>query len=166
MLQHADDRQDRIFFPEEDGSVMITCPSCGTEKTIDTATHETQKIQFNRNCRCKCKCGNTFGCKFEFRKVRRKKVKLVGTFRFTGHKTWNDIIIRDLSLRGISFTCLDPIKIQPADTIEVTFRLDDKNKSSVFKTATIMRMKDGVVGARFKMTTEYDKELGFYFMNS
>ncbi|MGD2029316.1 MAG: PilZ domain-containing protein [Desulfobacterales bacterium] len=149
----------KTVYVYDDNQATIICAKCGFWKNIDTANYKNTK----RRLRAKCKCGEVSRFKIEFRKNYRKNVRLPGEYIVKGKGQKGEILVRDISMRGIRFETLKPHKISKNDTLEVKFKLDNKKKSEICKKYKVIRVQGRIVGANYSDPYFYDKELGFYF---
>ena len=149
------------IFVDKSNRATVVCPSCGHSKQFDM----TKFRNINKKLKGRCKCGESFLCTFEFRQYFRKETKLRGHFTFLGDRFQHDVLIKDISRYGLGFSMLSACDIKIGDMLEVTFRLDDANKTVIRKEVEVKSVHDRFVGCQFAGTQWYDKELGFYLMN-
>lgn len=159
-MQNDNDKAPIKFFVDSQNKVTMRCPKCGTSRTIDAATLKTSVKQINITC----KCGEVFRGVFEFRKCYRKAVLLPGKYKDLNKPKRGDIVIKDLSMGGIGFTCEPSQKIKPGDHLEVVFRLDDAQKSEITLQVRVRSVKGGFVGTERTDKQLYQGALGFYLM--
>ena len=88
------------------------------------------------------------------RKLSEYSIQTIGEKRY--------IIVRDLSMTGIRFECLDPHQILKDDTFKVKFKLDNPNRSEIRKSVKVIWVKDRIIGANFIETHSHKTDLGFY----
>jgi len=138
--------------------VSIICPKCGFEQNIDaTKFKDTQKKLKGR-----CRCGEPYQFTIEFRKRYRKDVSLPGEYNLQGKGEKGDIVVRDLSMIGIRFECLNPHHILRDDTVKVKFELDDPKRSDIQKHVKVVWVEDRIIGAYYIETKLYKNDLKFY----
>ena len=107
------------IYADNGNRVSVNCLKCGLELNIDiTKLKNTQN-----NLEGECKCGEPYQYTIEFRKRYRESVKLEGEYFIHGIKEKGRIIIRDLSMIGIRFDCLNPHHISKDDVLRVKFNL-------------------------------------------
>jgi hypothetical protein len=98
----------------------------------------------------------------ELRKRPRKNVKLPGQYSIQTIGEKGDIIVRELSMIGIRFECLNPHHIARDDTVKVKFKLDEPGRSEIKKSVKAVWVKDRIIGAYYTETKSYKANLGFY----
>ncbi|MEJ2656529.1 MAG: PilZ domain-containing protein [Desulfobacterales bacterium] len=143
-----------------DGSnqVSIICTKCKLEQNIDvTKLKGTQK-----NLKGKCRCGEPYQFNIEFRQRYREDVRLSGEYFIQGIEEKGEIIVRDLSMSGVQFECLNPHHISKNDELKLKFNLDDSKRREIRKSVKVIWVGDRTVGAHFIETKLYKKELGSY----
>lgn len=147
-----------ICYVDKTGLTTLRCPQCGTAKTIDT----TKKDYAFKTFRAKCKCGSRITGRFEFRRYYRKKVRLSGSYRHRNSGIRGKIIVEDISLMGIGFTCLRKHHFQKGDQLDITFTLDNPQKSTVTLWVIVHHIRDRFVGVQ-RCDSQLDQpDLGFY----
>jgi len=138
--------------------VSIICPKCRLEQNIDTTNFKDTQKKLDG----KCRCGEPYQYSIEFRKSYRKDVRLPGEYIIPGIEEKGDMIVRDLSMIGIRFECLNPHHISKDDTVKVKFRLDDPNRSEIQKPVKIVRVEDRIIGAYYIEKKLYETNLALY----
>jgi hypothetical protein len=155
------DSQDILtFYADEKDQATITCPKCSFIRTISALPYKDVK----RALKVGCKCGNKFLCRIEYRKYFRKKVNLAGEYGNPKTGEHGDMLVADLSMKGIGFPPVQPHQLKPEDTVIVTFKLDDRNKSEVKRKTTVRAVKGSFIGAEFVEGQPINRELNFYLM--
>jgi len=149
----------KTVYVYDDDQATIICDKCGFWKNIDTINFKNTK----KRVKAKCKCGEVFQFTIEFRKNYRKNVRLSGENIIKGKGEKGEILVKDISMRGIRFETVKPHKISTNDTLEVKFKLDNKKKSEISKKYKVIRVQDRIVAANYSEPYFYDKDLGFYF---
>ena len=147
-----------------DKTAVITCPECGKQKTIQSITFKGHKHRLT----VKCSCNEVFTVNLEFRKRKRKKVNLRGTyFNHSQDGKSGSIVVRDISLSGLEFTSFDIHDFKLEDEITLTFTLHDEHLSEIKKDAVVKDIRNNTVGCEFERGGEfaYDGPLGFYIMS-
>ena len=146
------------IYTDDTNRVSIICPKCGFEQNIDaTKFKDTQKKLKGR-----CRCGEPYQFTIEFRKRYRKDVSLPGEYNLQGKGEKGDIVVRDLSMIGIRFECLNPHHILRDDTVKVKFKLDDPKRSDIQKHVKVVWVEDRIIGAYYIETKLYKNDLKFY----
>jgi hypothetical protein len=146
------------FYVNDDNQTTIVCPKCGFAKTIDTTNYKETKKQLKANC----KCGEAFKFTLEFRKHYRKDVRLPGEYSVPEKGKQGEIVVRNLSLSGVQFTCVRPHQILPGDTLELKFNLDNSARTEIRRSSKVMWVRDYDVGAQFIGPKSFERDLSFY----
>jgi hypothetical protein len=98
------------------------------------------------------------------RRYYRKSVSLNGEYRNRRTGSVGDILVEDVSFKGIKFTTIGLNDIQVEDQLQVSFTLDDSKRSVIKRKVLAKYVKANDIGAEFVNPPEYDKELGFYLI--
>jgi len=146
------------IYTDDTNQVSIICPKCRLEQNIDTTNFKDTQKKLDG----KCRCGEPYQYSIEFRKSYRKDVRLPGEYIIPGIEEKGDMIVRDLSMIGIRFECLNPHHISKDDTVKVKFRLDDPNRSEIQKPVKIVRVEDRIIGAYYIEKKLYETNLALY----
>ena len=149
-------------YVDETNTVTIICPECGFEKKIDMKNFKGTE----KKLKVECRCGKINEFIVEFRKQYRKKVSLPGEYTVRQKKEKGEILIRELSLKGIRFESLRPHNVSINDTLDVTFMLDNPMRSKISRIFKVIWIKDRMVGANCIEPKLYEKDLGFYLQIS
>lgn len=147
-----------VCYVDKEGITILQCPQCGNTKKIDTATNNYAFKKF----KAKCRCGAHIRGQFEFRHHYRKNVNLSGSYVHPESQVRGKIIVENISLMGIGFTCLRKHSFQKDDELEVVFTLDDAQKSRVKLLVTVMNIRERFIGARRRDAQIEKPALGFY----
>lgn len=152
------------IFAGKNGGAVFTCPHCGFVKTFDASAYR------NRDSRLtlKCQCGQQVPVLIEFREHYRKQVNLSGECFLPRTNSTFHIRIKDLSLSGLFFTILSNMREDRSpflvnDAVTIQFYLDEHSQKMIERKAVVKNIKESGIGVNFTQT-EYDKELGFYFL--
>ena len=94
-----------------------------------------------------------------------KKQNYAAILPFLGDRFQHEVYVKDISRQGLGFLMLSVCDIKIGDILEVTFRLDDANKTVISKQVEVKSILDLFVGCQFAGPQWYDKKLGFYLMN-
>jgi hypothetical protein len=143
-----------------EGRGLITCPSCGFGKTVDFKG----AIPVNRNAKIRCKCGKTFDGFLEIRQHYRKQVKFSGHYTNLTSVRSGRMTVENISQRGIGFRVMGPEYFKKEDVVNVTFDLDDGQRSRITASGSVRQVQGNFVGCRILGIREGEKELGFYLM--
>ncbi len=146
----------------------IVCPRCGGEIKVGYS----QIKVWGHIVEARCPCGKQFQIKIEAREAYRKSVHLNGFFikenplNESNHKniTWGDIIITNISKKGMGFRALNSAGIQKGDSIKVKFKLDNTLGSTIEKNVAVKKVSGNYIGCVFTKADKYDVTLGFYLM--
>ena len=161
-MEDAQEKKKIKVFVDNNNRVTVICPACGHSKQFDV----TKFRNLNKTLRSRCKCGESFFCTLEFRQYYRKKTKLRGHFTFLGDSSQYEIFVNNVSLKGIYFSMPSVCDIKIGDMLKVSFTLDDTNKAVIRKQVEVKSVHDRLIGCCFTDPQWYDKELGFYLMNT
>jgi hypothetical protein len=133
-----------------DNSAVLTCPHCGSQKAIPVESFRGRKSTI----KIKCACSNIFYADLEFRKKKRKRTNLRGTYINQSQKNRRGpLIVQNISLGGLAFSSID-IK---------DFNVGDE----VRKDAIVVEVRTYTIACVFERGGEfaYDGPLGFYIMS-
>ncbi len=147
-------------FVRPDNTVTIVCPVCKTTKQISAAPYLHKK----HSIKIRCVCDAIFTVQFDFRRHYRKQTSLRGTYRIIDSpETGGGIIhIHNISRSGLGFTVSGLHTMQEKQTIQLEFRLNDKNLTRLTKQATIQTVHNNFIGCQFVDQDSLEKALGFY----
>ena len=149
------------FYASTDDTVKITCPKCNISKSFNVNEYKAS----NRGIKARCTCGNIFRCVIEFRKYYRKTVNFTGEYRNAKTGDSGQMVVESLSLSGIDFINLASQNlIMKNDLLDVSFHLDDSNKTFIQRKAKVSASDKNMINAIFIKFQPYDKDLGFYLM--
>ena len=148
-------------FVRPDNIVVLTCPHCGHQREVHVSLFKGKRT-------VRIKCCKSFKVLVDSRKIARKQTRLMGTYKHQSHKNGKSkIIIHDLSLHGISFSCLDfPYNL--GDELTVEFTLEDEYQTLIKQDAIVRNVRGNVAGCEFiknEMSTVYDAPLGYYVVH-
>lgn len=147
-----------VCYVNEKGLTALRCPQCDTSKKVDMTTLGSAFKKF----KAKCKCGSLIQGQFEFRSHYRKKVKLAGRYRKRKNGKRGEILVEDLSLKGIGFSCTGKHQIQKGDHLDITFCLDNARRSEIEFWVVVENVRGQFIGAQRCDTQLYQPDLGFY----
>jgi len=148
-----------------DNSAVITCPHCGSKKSVPLESLKGRKY----NIKVKCACKNIFSVDLEFRKKVRKRTHLRG--RYINHSQKNSsgtLIVQNISLGGLAFSSMDIKNFKERDELTIEFNLDDDHRTVITKDVIVVNVGERIIGCEFERGGEfaYDGPLGFYIMSS
>jgi hypothetical protein len=147
-----------VCYVGKDGLAALRCPNCGTTKIIDTA----KKNYAFKAFKATCKCGEQIRGQFEFRQYYRKKVNLSGRYRHRESGVQGKILVDNISLMGVGFTCMRKHRFKKGDHLDISFTLDNDRKSKVSLWVVVERLQDRFVGAKRQDPHVSQPDLGFY----
>ena len=145
-------------YVDDSNQASIVCPKCGHEKKLDVTNFK----DTHKRLKAKCRCGEAFRLTLEFRKHKRKKVRLPGEYFVRGKTEKGDIIVEDISLGGVRFASLNPHYISREDKVELKFSLDNPMKTKIHTPIKIKWIIDRNVGGQFFDPKSLEKDLGTY----
>jgi len=147
-------------FVRPDNTATIICSVCKTTKQVSAAPYLNKK----HSIKIRCTCGTTFTVQFDFRRHYRKQISLRGIYRMVDPlRAGGGVIhIRNISRSGIGFTVSGLHKMQKKQTIQLEFRLNDKNLTKLTKQATIQTVNNNFIGCQFVEQYLIEKALRFY----
>ncbi len=155
----------------EDGSATIRCGQCGRKKIIDASKFK----GLNKQLTVKCQCGHSFVVSFEARKFYRKDVTLSGEYLLVGGGLqeaggisvetirFDGMVLENLCLGGVAFRTNKKHNLKAGEIIQVTFELDDAQKSLISRNVMVKSVDGQLVRAEF-CDNKPDKALAFYLM--
>ena len=152
------------IYVRPDNTAVITCPHCKLQKTIKTEPFKGPKYKF----KAKCSCKNVFTVILEFRKRKRKRTNLRGTYvNHSQDGSSGNIVVRNISVSGLEFTSYDHQDFAVADELTVTFNLDDDHLTEISREVVIRDIRSSSIGCEFAGSGDLDFEgpLGYYVMH-
>ena len=157
-LSQNNNRLKRVYV-RQDGNVTFICPSCNRVSIVSVSKFKGQR----HTIKIRCNCTKQFVTNLDFRQHYRKPTNITGKY-ILDHpaRGEGEVIIRNISLGGISFEVLGAHFTKEGDTGTIDFVLDNKNKTPFERRFTVQSVNGQVVGCKFIKDREYDKELGFY----
>jgi len=144
-----------------DNTAVISCPHCGRQKTLQVDSFKVHKSKL----KIKCGCKSIFTVNLEFRKRKRKRTSLRGTFINHSKKGLRgNIKVINVSVSGLEFTSLEAEKFAINDELTLEFTLDDEHRSEIRKDAAVKSVRTKSVGCEFTGAggLAFDGPLGFY----
>lgn len=134
-------------FVQEDLTATIDCPVCRTSKSLSVAAFKNRK----HTVKVRCICETTFFALLEFRKERRKRVNLKGTY--STYRQYVDcegkMLISDISRGGLRCKVTDHKGLEEGQILRLDYTLDDIRQRKINKFGVI-RHKHGMnVGCEF-----------------
>ena len=147
-----------------DNTVVLTCIHCGLQKETPVDLFK----DFKHEIRVKCRCQKTFKIFLEKRNRVRKKTYLRGTYiNYSQKDSSGFLIIRDISVTGLSFTSLDLKKFKVGDELRVEFALDDEHRTKFRKYIIVREVRKNSVGCEYDRSEEevFQSPLGYYIMS-
>ncbi|MBF0204316.1 MAG: hypothetical protein HQK67_08375 [Desulfamplus sp.] len=149
-------------YVDEHGETVFICPHCGFERKFDASPIKNK----SKKIKIKCKCGNATEMELEFRAHFRKNVELFGHCVIKKNHKKCDIIVRNLSMKGIGFELLHIyskhiVNIDVGDTMELEFKLDTAREEVISKRVLVCVKSGTYLGGEFQ-DDNFSKRLGFY----
>ncbi|MBW2466859.1 MAG: PilZ domain-containing protein [Deltaproteobacteria bacterium] len=144
----------------KDDVALISCPTCRKNRNISVGSFkETGK----RNLKIKCDCEQIFGIFLECRKHFRKPAKLLGkSINLSNDRESHDIIIKNISAGGVGFCPFKSHGTRKDDYLQVSFILNDVEKTSIDTHVMVQSSTNEYVGCEFISTEKFKKPLDFY----
>jgi len=146
------------IYVNNSNKVTIACSRCLFKRNIELTKIEKRQ----RKIKVSCRCGENREYSIEYRKNYRKDVRLPGEYSIQTIGEKGDIIVRDLSMIGIRFECLNPHHIVRDDTVKVKFKIDDPKRSEIKKSVKVVWVKDRIIAAYYIETKSYKADLRLY----
>lgn len=157
-------------FVNSDNTATLRCPNCEKTKIVDVAKF--LRPDRPSRLRVSCPCGHSHVASLEKRKNFRKETCLEGTYRFPvdadrGHTEGGQGRIRvlDLSRSGMRLELFAKPKFQVGDLINVSFRLDNSQRSLIERNVYVKNISGKSVGVEYAVQPTMDSVLGFYLFN-
>ena len=147
-----------------DDTAVLTCPHCNQQKVILANAY----IGFKHKLKVKCFCKQRFVAHLEFRKHVRKEAILTGKYSNHANEcSGGDLIVKDISLGGLSFTSIDIENFKVGDEFTVTFILRDEHLSEIRKDVIVRNIRQRIAGCQFdKAEDVYGGPLGYYITHT
>ena len=130
-----------------DNTAESVCPHCGAVNVIEVAT--TIRPSTPVRTRVQCGCGHTHAVFLERRAFVRKVVDLHGQFCLRGSTVERPMRILNLSRTGVRFAPDEAAEVVVGDRVHVDFSFGSMTRTYISKTARVVRVADGTVGAEF-----------------
>jgi hypothetical protein len=161
---------EKKVYPDASDRATIVCDQCGKTKAVDVSSFK----HIKRSLKIRCACHHEFRVFVEVRKFHRKKTAFTGEYEIIKSTVQlfvkkDDILIEDLSRKGVGIRTKRNHKLKIDDTIMIRFLLDDKQHTEIQRRAVIRNVRDDYIGAEFLDADGYDQAnrlLGFYLMSS
>ena len=146
------------IYVDNSNQVKILCPKCGFEQTKNVFKFKDS----HKRLKATCKCGEVFRSTLDFRKFHRKNVQLAGEYLIQGKDEKGEIVVEDISIRGIQFSCLKPNHISRNDIVELKFSLDTPIEMELNPIIVIKWATDRNIGGLFLGPNSLKSDLGLY----
>ncbi|MCF8026024.1 MAG: PilZ domain-containing protein [Desulfobacteraceae bacterium] len=142
--------------------VSVSCPRCKKGRDIHAA-----RFKGHRDIRIKCPCGNAWQVQVEYRREYRKKTELKGSYKALPKDgkpgDAGRMKVVDLSRRGVRMQISNlPYGLDVGDRLNIEFKLDDANQSTIRREVVVKNLHPPYVGAVFHNPPVEDNILGFY----
>ena len=153
---------------ERGGMVLITCPNCGRRKELSFP----EIRGLGKTINAKCPCTYDFVATLELRTAFRKQVELEGHFiKKRSGKTisessasWGNVLIKNISRKGIGFIAGKGLNIATGDILAMRFNLDNASQTAISKSVSVKSVRGEYVACQFTETDKHDVTIGFYMM--
>ena len=134
-------------YVQEDLTATIDCPVCKKSKRLSVAAFKNKK----RTLRVRCICGTTFFTLLDFRKERRKRVNLKGTYRTYRQDIHCEgkMLISDISRGGLMCKVTDYRGLVEGQILKLDYILDDIRQRKINKMGIIRHTQGMNVGCEF-----------------
>ena len=145
-------------YVDNSNQVTILCTKCGLEQIKNVFKFKDS----HKSLTARCKCGEVFRFTLDFRKSHRKNVQLGGEYLIQGKDEKGEIVIEDISMKGIRFSCTKPNHISKNDIVELKFNLDTPIEMEINPVVIIKWITDRNIGGLFLGPNSLQHDLGFY----
>ncbi len=146
-----------------DDHATFFCPKCENTKTVKVADY--MKADKEVTVKCSCPCGYTYKAFLERRNYERKETTLSGIYKrmIDGNNVEEgQIVVTELSRSGLRFRPSVNTAFNIGDEINISFTLNDTEKSLIRKKTRIVNIQDETdVGTEFLDKEIYGK-IGAY----
>jgi cytochrome c biogenesis protein ResB len=156
--------RDQIIRIDRLNTARLTCPQCNRDKLLQMSGHPftkpRAKISFN------CPCGYRGAAILEKQPHSDQDIGLAGTFHATGPIGCSGrMSIKQLNSQGITFKTNIEQKIDPGQSLNLEFVLNDVKQSIVKKTVKVLVRDGKYVTAYFVSQDHYDNLGPYLFFN-
>jgi len=100
----------------------------------------------------------------EKRRYFRKRVDLNGQYRNQLTGSPGEVLVEDVSFKGLKMTTIGPSDIKSGDRLSIEFTLDNPRKSRIRREPRARHVDQNRIGIEFINPPAYDKDLGFYLV--
>lgn len=139
--------------------VFLTCDRC--QRLLGMKLRRLRKTQ---PLPVSCPCGMLFRVELDGRKYTRKSTQLVGAYRCENSGKIGGLVVEDLSFGGMQLAVHMPHSIAINDRLQVSFTLDDVDRTIVHEHVRVQYVHDTTVGVVFTHTAEFNKTLAAFLM--
>ncbi|MBF0389264.1 MAG: PilZ domain-containing protein [Desulfamplus sp.] len=148
---------------DNNNDTLFVCPNCGFQKRFSALPFKEKK-----RLTIKCQCGVSTDMLIEFRQFFRKPISLPGVCLIENSQVSCDVIIKDLSLGGVSLEFVFINKkylsdIEIGDIVYVEFQLDNAKEQIIRKKCAVKTKVGNTVGGEF-LDDSFTREIRFYMM--
>ena len=152
----------RKVLVNESDEAVISCPACSLVKKMSVGRYRKDS---KRYLRVKCSCSKVFNLCLEYREYYRKSVKLLGkSINLSNHRETQDIIVKNVSLRGVGFCPFKKHRTRQGDRLQVFFELNDGYNSPIRTDVIVRRVEENYLGCEFINALKIREPLGFYLL--
>ena len=136
-----------VFYVDPKSGTDVICPSCGLKRHLGAGVC----LEYGRELNILCRCGESFQCRFEYRKYYRWTVKFKALYVNATRGGRGVVAVENISEGGMGFRVEGKHSIQAGDILEVNFRMDLETSGEVTKRVNVVHLKNGYVGACFNV---------------
>lgn len=144
--------QNTIAFVKSDSMANITCPSCNSSRILLVTPYKDKK----HTLRIRCGCKEVFLALLEFRRHKRRRVTLKGTFS-TAHQHLQregQMVISDISKGGIRCQVSNSAGLEEGYVLSLDYKLCDIGNSEINIKAVIRHIQGMTIGCEFLILPE------------
>lgn len=135
------------IFVQDDLTATIECPSCKTSKRLSVAVYKNKK----RTVKVRCLCRTIFLALLEFRRERRRRVNLKGTYKTYRQYTHCEgkMLISDISKGGLMCQVSDYKGLEEGQILSLDYVLDDIGQRKINQLGIIRHTHGMKLGCEF-----------------
>lgn len=144
-------------------TAVFACSKCNRQFVKDVS--QFIKIPKEIKLKVKCTCGHSWVSVLEKRIYFRKAVNLSGSYicRSSGKKDVSgNMVVVDISTKGLKIKLKESHIIEMNDLLDVEFRLDNRSRTLIKRTASVKNISGPYIGVAFSDYKHEDPDIGFY----
>lgn len=144
--------QNTIAYVHSDSKANISCPSCNKARTLLVSPYKGKK----HTVRIRCDCKEVFLALLEFRRHKRRRVTLKGTFSTVHQHLHREgkMIISDISKGGLRCQVSNSAGLEEGYVLNLDYILCDIGKSKINIKAVIRHIQGVTIGCEFLILPE------------